>query len=115
MDHGGRPAQAEDVLAESPTFGGPEILFILLVLLGILAVNAVVVTLGCVWAWRAGKGSRRALVGWIIIGSVETLALVASIPDLISGASRFVVLPLAVIALQVALFLSGRSSAPHSR
>lgn len=115
MDPGARAAQAEDVLAETPTFGGPEILVILLVLLGILAASAAFVTLGCVWAWMAGKGSQRALVGWIVLGSLEVLLLAASIPDLVSGASRFVVLPLAAIALQVALFLRGRSRAPGGR
>ena len=102
------------VLAEAITFTEEEILVILLVLVGILVVGVVVVVLGCIWAWMAGKGSVLALVGFLVIASLEAPLLLASIPGLVTDLNLAVLGPLAVLGLQVALYLGGRASAGRS-
>lgn len=106
------------VLAETVTFTEEEMLLILVVLVMTFVVGLVAIVLtvlACIWAWRAGRGSRPALVGFLIVGSLEALVLLSTIPALIGDLSPAVLVPLAVIGLQVALYLGGRSSAGRAR
>ncbi len=99
------------MLAETITFTDEEILVFLVVLLAFAALTLTAVVLGCIWAWLAGRGSQRALVGWVIIGSLEGLVLLSAIPGLFSGPNLFPLLPLTVLGLQVGLYLGGRNQA----
>ena len=95
------------VLAETVSFTEEEMLFIMMVLLAILAVAVTLGMLGCLWAWMAGKGSQRALGGWIFVAMLEVPAVIAALPGAVEG-SLFAILPLGIVALQVALYLAGR-------
>jgi hypothetical protein len=91
------------VLAETVSFTEEEILVILLVLLGMLLAAVVFVALGCVWAWKAGRGSQLALAGAITIVSFEAMAFLAALPSVLSG-DFFVVVPAGALALQAILY-----------
>lgn len=102
------------MLAETIKLSGGEVLVVLLVLLGILAVVAAVVVLGCVWAWKAGRGSELALALWIVCASLEALALLGAAPSLIKG-NFFIVGPTGALGLQAALYFGARTSAGGPR
>lgn len=103
------------ILAEAISIDG-GLLFLILVVLVVMLVVALVVGIGgCIWAWRAGCGSRPALAGWIICASLEGLAALAFLPPLVVGEpSAAVLVPLAALGLQVVLFRRGRSRGPTS-
>ena len=96
------------MLAEAPTFTSGEILLILLVVVGVAAVAVATFALGCVWAWRAGRGSKPALVGWLAVASLEVLFLLPSLPGLFKGDVFAVGAPLGALACQVILFLTAK-------
>lgn len=95
------------LLAEAVSFTEEEILVILLLLLGMLLAAVVFVALGCVWAWKAGRGSQLALAGAITIVSVEALVLLVTLPSVLSG-DPFVVAPGGALALQAGLYFVAR-------
>ena len=101
------------LLAEAVSFTEEEILVILLVLLGMLLVAVSAVVLGCIWAWRAGRGSQLALGGFAAVVGLEALATVARLPDAVGG--DVAMAPAAVIALQVALYLTARGRGRSGR
>ena len=75
----------------------------------------VVVGLGCFWAWWAGRGSTAALVGFVIVGAVETLYVTAAVPTLFRGEPNYYLAAAALpLAAQVALYLVGRTRRPRS-
>lgn len=103
------------MLAETISFSDEEIMFYLLVLLAMLMTYVVVTALGCVWAWKAGRGSQPALVGWVLVGSME---VVLGGPGLFGalverGVLVVLALPMVALGVQVALFLHSRGRNRH--
>lgn len=123
-----RPEPAQDAvhergdypvtLAESIQLTNAEATVLLLVLLALLLMAValgVLAVLGCVWAYRAGRGSRRARQGWIIVGSFEGLVMLGFLPALVGRHPNLLVLvPIVALVIQVALYLFGRSIGPRS-
>lgn len=98
------------VLAETPQPDGGLVVIILVILLGVLVAHVAVVALGSFWAWRAGRGSRLALVGFGIIGALEVLYLMAAVPGLLRGNPSFYLASAALpLAAQVALYAGARA------
>ncbi|MEO5679000.1 MAG: hypothetical protein ABIS47_04945 [Acidimicrobiales bacterium] len=106
------------MLAESIQLTNAEataLLLILLALLLIVVAMAVLAVLGCVWAYRAGRGSRRARQGWIIVGTIESLTLLLSVPSALGRhLSISMLFPVLALAAQAALHQLGRSRGPRS-
>lgn len=103
-------AQDANVLAETVSFTEEEMLVILLVLLGILALHVVAALLGCFWAWRAGRGSQLALVGWLLVLALEGLYVMMAIPSLLEARPNLFLSSAAVpLAAQLFLFTRARS------
>lgn len=96
------------MLAETPTFTSGEILLILLVLVGVVAVAVATFALGCLWAWRAGRGSKPALVGWVVVASLEVLFLLPTLPGSLKGELFAVAPPLGALTCQVVLYLTAK-------
>lgn len=104
------------LLAETVSFTEGEILVIILVLLGMLAVVVATVGLGFFWAWRAGRGSQLALAGWICIASLEAVAVLGSVASLFSsGPNPVVAGPLGALVGQGALYFVTRGKARDGR
>ena len=100
------------MLAETVSIDGGTLLLILAALVLVVAVSIAIVVFGFVLAPRAGRGSQRAMGWWIVIVALETLYALGSVAALLSGDfSLFVLLPPAIIAGQVALFLQARREA----
>lgn len=99
------------MLAESVSLSGSEVLVILLVLLALLVATIATAVLGCLWAFRAGRGSPLALVGWLLVAFVEVIAMVPALADLRFGAPSMVgFAPLGALAAQVALYVRGKAA-----
>lgn len=103
------------MLAETPQPDGGLLLILILVLLGFLVAHVVVVSLGCFWAWRAGRGSQSALAGFLLVAAVEGLFIGIAVISLLEGSLNLyfgsAVVPLAA---QVALYVGaggGRATA----
>lgn len=97
------------MLAETIKLSGTEVLIILVVLVGILASGLAVLGLGCLWAWRAGRGSQLALAGWVVCGTLEGAVVLLSLVDLLRGRiNPLPVIPAAALAAQVGLYLAAR-------
>jgi len=112
----GRHPPAEDglVLAETIKLSSGEVTVILLVLLGMVIVFVGTLTLGCLWAWRAGQGSQLALGGWVVCGTLEGLLMLTSLPGLATGRPNLLAgVPAGALAAQVALFLVARDRRQH--
>jgi hypothetical protein len=100
------------MLAETVSIDGGTLLLILAALVLVVALSIAIVVFGFVLAPRAGRGSQPALGWWIVIVALETLYALGSVAALLSGDfSLFVLLPPAIIAGQVALFLQARKDA----
>lgn len=98
------------MLAESPQPDGGLVVVILVVLLGVLVAHVAVVALGCIWAWRAGRGSRLALVGLAIVGALEVLYLMGAVPGLLWKEPNYYLASAALpLAAQVALYAGARA------
>jgi hypothetical protein len=94
-------------LAETIQFSGPEIAMILLILLGVILATGAIVVAGCIFARRAGKGSRQSLIAWGLIALVEIGFLVFAI---IAGDSAFAgLIAGGAIAVQAGLYVAGRT------
>lgn len=101
-------------LAETPQLlnGGGLLVVLMLLLLTATALGSAAV-LGCVWAYRAGRGSRLARDGWVAVALAETLLqllLATSIPE--GGVTVWSAVPAGLLALQVALCVGGRRRRP---
>lgn len=107
------------MLAEAVSINGGALVIVLviLVLLGALAIAAMV--LGCVWATRAGRGSRRALAGWLVVAVLEAVYSLPLIAGSVRGrrVSLLSLIVLAVLGAQVVLFTRARtrSSSPETK
>jgi hypothetical protein len=100
------------MLAETVSIDGGTLVLILAALLVVLALAVAVVVFGFVLAPRAGRGSQRALVWWVVIVTVEVLYALGGVAAIIAGDfSVFVLLPPAIIACQVAMFVQARKDA----
>jgi len=108
MDGPKETVQDDPMLAETVKLSGGEVLIILLVLLGMLAVVLAVVVLGCVWAWKAGRGSETAKVLWIVCASLEALALLSAAPSALFGRSFAAVFPAGALGAQLALYFGAK-------
>lgn len=113
MEPKARLAQDGDVLAETPQPSGGLVVVILLILLAILLAHLVTVGLGCFWAWRAGRGSTPALVGFVIVATVEALYLIGAVASRFRGEPSFYLAAAALpLAAQVGLYLVARTRPP---
>lgn len=105
-------------LAETIQLTNAEATVLLLILLALflmVVALAVLAVLGCVWAYRAGRGSKRARQGWIIVGTIESLALLLFIPSALGAHLSIPVLfPVLALAAQAGFYLHGRSRGPRS-
>ena len=100
------------MLAETPSIDPAALILILVMLVLILASAVAILVFGFVLAPRAGRGSQRALVWWVIIIALEGLYAVAGVASVFtSGFTIFVLVPPAVIAAQVAMFVQARKEA----
>jgi len=93
----------------------------LLILLGILVLEAILllcVATACVWAYRAGRGARLALRGWIAVAVVEIgFQVLATVGMIQKGFDSAGLLPGGMLAFQAVLFAlsrwrAGPASAP---
>lgn len=101
------------LLAEAVSIDGGTLVFILVIALAVLALAVGVAVLGCVLAYRAGRGSSNAMVGLIIIGVLEAFSLLSATGNLLRGdVNVFSTLALIPIAAQVGLYFLGRSRRP---
>ena len=100
------------MLAETVSIDGGTLLVILAVLVVVVGLAIAVVVFGFVLAPRAGRGSQRALVWWAIIVALESLYALGAVGAVLSGDfSVLTLLPAAIIACQVALYLQARKDA----
>jgi len=98
------------LLAEAVSIDGGTLVLILVIALAVLALAVGVAVLGCVFAYRAGKGSSAAMIGLIIIGVLEAFSLLSATGNLLRGDfNLFSTLALIPIAAQIGLYLLGRS------
>lgn len=94
------------MLAETVSIDGGTLLFILAALLVVVGLAIALVVFGFVLAPRAGRGSQRALVWWVIIVAVEVLYALGGVAAIFTGDfSLFALVPPAIIAGQVTMFL----------
>ena len=100
------------MLAETVSIDGGTLLLILAAFLVVAALSIAVVVFGFLLAPRAGRGSRQALGWWIVMLALEAFVSLGSVASILAGDfSIFVLLPPAIIAGQVALFLQARKDA----
>ena len=100
------------MLAETVSIDGGELLVILVIGLAFLAVVLAVVVFGFVLAPRAARGSSRALGWWIVILVLEGLYCLGAIAAVFAGDfTLWTFTPIAIVAGQVALFVSARREA----
>ena len=100
------------MLAETVSIDGGTLLLILAALFVALAIAVAIVVFGFVLAPRAGRGSQRALVWWVVIIAVEVLYALGGVAAIFAGEfSILVLLPPAIIAGQVAMFVQARKDA----
>ena len=100
------------MLGETVSIDGGTLLLVLAVLVVVLALSIAVVVFGFVLAPRAGRGSPGAMRWWAVIVALESLYALGGVAALLSGDfSVFPLVPLAIIAGQVALFLQARKDA----
>ncbi len=92
------------MLAEAVSIDGGVLLAALVVLLALVALWCGLVFLGCRLARGAGRGSRGALVGWVVVAVVEVLPLVV-------GDSPLLLLGAAVLGVQAWFYVRGKADA----
>lgn len=90
------------ILAETVSIDGGALLLILVVLLVLAALWCALMVLGCVWAVRAGRGSRRALTGWVIVSVLEVLPA-------LGGLGTILAVPGLAFLVQVGLYAWARN------
>ncbi|HEV2767000.1 MAG TPA: hypothetical protein VGV63_04730 [Acidimicrobiales bacterium] len=97
------------IFAESPTLNGGALFVGLLILIVLFAAACVLVFGGAVLAFRAGRGSRRALRQWAVLAGVAVVAaLVPNVPyGRLGTAFIFVV---ATLAAHVVVYVGARAT-----
>lgn len=100
------------MLAETVSIDGGTLLLILVVGLLFLAMAVAIVVFGFVLAPRAARGESRALGWWVGIVALEGLYCLGSLAAVLSGDFTLgVLVPLVIVAAQVAIFLRARRDA----
>ena len=99
------------VLAEAVSIDGGALVALLAVMLAVLLSAVAGVVLGFVWAWRAGRGSMHALVGWVLVTALEVMAFFAAGLD-VGNAALW--LSLGAIAGQAVTYVASRARHPAS-
>ena len=100
------------VLAETVSIDGGTLLVILAVLVVVVGLAIAVVVFGFVLAPRAGRGSQSAMGWWVFLLALESLCAIGSLAALrTSDFSVLTLLPSAIIACQVGLYLQARKNA----
>jgi len=102
-------AQDDPVLTGTPQPDGGLVLILILILLAMLLAAVATVALGCLWAWKAGRGSQLGLCGWVVCAALEAFVLLFAVggSSLASPTSCSSHLPLP-LQLRVALYLRAR-------
>ncbi len=97
------------IFAETPTLDGGAIFVGLLILIVLFAAACFVVFGGAVLAFRAGRGSRRALRQWVVLAVVAVVAaLVPNVPyGRLGTAFTFV---LATLAAHLVVYVGARAT-----
>lgn len=93
-------------LAEAPSFGGGELVIILVVLLAILAFAGALAIGGCFWAYQAGRGSGRAAIGASVAVAAELFVVILG---LTSGGGVLSLVAVGALIAQGVLFFLGRT------
>lgn len=105
-------------LAEAVQLSDEEaslLVFIFLVFLAMVALLCVAAVLGCVWAYRAGRGSNLALKGWITAATPFVVAMMLPIPTMLAkGFNVFWLVPVSVLVVHAALYGLGRAVGARS-
>ena len=97
------------VLAETISLDGGELALILAIGLLVLALVVAIVVLGFVLAPRAAHGSGAALFWWILILVLEGLFCLGAVAAVVAGDfTLWTFTPIAIVAGQIALFVSAR-------
>ena len=100
------------MLAETVSIDGGTLLLILAALVVVLALSIAIVVFGFVLAPKAARGSGQAMGWWIVIITLESFYALGSVARLLTGDfALFALVPPAIIAGQVALFLQARREA----
>ncbi len=95
------------MLGEAISLDGGALVFVVIVLLLVLAAAVAAFLAGCMYAHRAGVGSRDALLAWIAIVVLELLVAGSAIPSLVNGNIDAVfVVPVTAVLVQVGLYVS---------
>ncbi len=103
------------LLAEAVSIDGGTLVLILVLFFAFVGVTVGLAVLGCVWAYRAGKGSASSRTGLICIGVLEGFALASIGLSLLRGGfSPFSVAVVVLVAAQIGLYALGRANRPPS-
>jgi hypothetical protein len=100
------------LFAETPQIVDPGAIFIgLLLLMAVFTATSAVVVGGGMLAFRAGRGSRRALRGWLVLAVVGLLIALAMVPDVLEGRllQPFAVVS-AILVAHVVLYAGARAT-----
>jgi hypothetical protein len=92
-------------------FTATDWVLMLSIVIGLLAIHIVVFVLGCLWAWRAGRGSAAAVGAWILVVALESFYVAVALADQFLWDDSYVLLfmPLVPLLIQVALCTSARN------
>jgi ABC-type uncharacterized transport system permease subunit len=93
------------LIAETVQLDGGTVALILAVLLLLLLACVGVVVAGCIFARRAGRGSRNAMFGWAVIGTVELLIALDAVA---AGLFKAALIPAGALAMQAAFWAEAR-------
>ncbi|HUS62594.1 MAG TPA: hypothetical protein VMY34_10385 [Acidimicrobiales bacterium] len=96
-------------LAEANPISGGLLFLILVVMLIVIATGLALAIAGCVWAYRAGRGSRLSRVGLGVAVAVEIFCATLGRKD-----SAVVAPVVVVLVIQAIFFLFGRSQGPNA-
>ena len=105
-------------VGESPQIDGGLLVIILVIFVLACAAVIGVVVAGCVWAGRAGRGSRRARAGWAAVAVLEGIVVLEGLVELASGRGEPITVIVAggALGLQALLYTRARRGrAPEAR
>ena len=102
------------IVAEGPQIDGELLVIILVIFLLFAAAVIGLVVAGCVWAGRAGRGSKRARLGWFGVAAIEVAVMVFGLVDLARGRGEPYSVMVASVALGIQTLLYARAKGrPH--
>lgn len=101
------------ILGETVSIDGGALVVILVILLAFLVATCALVVMAFVWARKAGRGSRPALVAWLAVAAVELVLAATVVPSTIDGAVNWWgVLAAAALGGQVLRYVRARREVP---